>query len=595
MKRMTYIGLGVGLVAVAGVTYYLVGRPKDEVKFRTAKLERGTIRKRIQATGSLNAIVQVNVGTQVSGIVTTLNVDYNSVVKTGQVIATIDPTPWEAALRDSQASLERSTASFNDAKQQLERNKRLFAANLVAQQDLDVKQTTFDTSKAALESAKIAVEKAKINLDYCIIKAPVDGVVVSRSVDVGQTVQASFSTPNVFVIAQDLSKMKLETSIDEADIGQVKLGQRALFTVDSYPDKQFLGTVAQVRLEPIIQQNVVTYKVVMEVENELLNPETGLPEPSVRGGDMGGGRRGNREAQGAPGGQQGGRQAQAGQPGQGGRQAQAGQPGQGGRQGMGGDRPGGMGGDPAAREARLKAMGINPADMNDPAKREAAMAKLRAARGAEAGRPSSGGRQAAGGNLRPGATNRPVAPRKASTPGAPRGLNFAEGPVYQGEYALRPGMTANVTIMTDQKDGVLRVPAVALRFNPEAILKAASGDKPAVPAGGQAGQQGGQRPQGQQGGQQGGQRGQQGGGANRGMVARREDRVWIMGADGKPKAIVVKTGLSDGNFTEISGEGLTEGMEILVGIEDPNRGKAPQAGPAPLMGGPQGGGGMRGR
>jgi HlyD family secretion protein len=155
-------------------------------------------------------------------------------------------------------------------------------------------------------------------------------------------------------------------------------------------------------------------------------------------------------------------------------------------------------------------------------------------------------------------------------------------------------MTANVTIMTDQKDGVLRVPAVALRFNPEAILKAASGEKPATPAQGQ--QPGGQRPQGQQGGQQqGGQRGQGGqGGGMRGMVARREDRIWVMGADGKPKAISVKTGLSDGSFTEISGEGLTEGMEILVGVEDPNRGKATAATPAPLMGGPQGGGGMRG-
>ncbi len=477
MKRNLWIGLGsVGLLVAGGVAY-VATRPAEEVKWRQAKVEKGNITQRINATGTINALISVPVGTQVSGVVTGLYADYNSLVKKGQVIARIDPTVWETQLKDAEASVQRAQATYDNAKAEFERTKRLAAQNLVSAQDLDAKETAMKTAHGTLESAKATVGRARINLGYCTITAPVDGVVVSRLVDMGQTVAASFSTPNLFTIAQDLSRMKVEASIDEADIGLVRVGQRAFFTVDSFPDKQFRGSVSEVRLEPVINQNVVTYKVVMEITNESRYAETSKVD-SAGGMDH----RGKDGKQGAP--------------------------------------------DFNALWERMKDR--VPAGTTKEAFIQ--RAKERMAERGPKGSPSEA-------SIATG-TARYIQPGSL---------------VYKGDLALMPGMTANVSIVANQRQDVLRVPSVALRFNPMAFMK----EKPAAKTDARPAQNGGSRPVGTQG----------GGLPSKGMVAKREDSIWVL-ENGKPKAIPVKVGISDGQFTEISGEKISEGLVVLTGVED---------------------------
>jgi len=484
MKRKTWIGFGGGLLAVVGVATYFAAKPKDEVKWRTVKVDKGNVTQRISATGTVNAMVQVAVGTQVSGVISALYVDYNSLVKKGQLIAQIDPTIWQIQLQDAQASLLRAQAAYDFAQADYDRSKRLAADKLLADQDLDTKETALKTAKGNLVSAKATVDRAKANLGYCNITAPVDGVVISRLADVGQTVAASFSTPNLFQIAQDLSKMKVQISVDESDIDQVKVGQRAFFTVDSLPEKQFVATVSQVRLEPITNSNVVTYNVVMEVPNEPL-PGSDHPQgPAATDPEKAWERAKDRLPEGTT---------------------------------------------KAEFLARFRARMAERAKAAAPASPRNAADRLAAAR----------------------------------TPG---GAGLVGGPTFSGNLALRPGMTANVTILTHQSRDVLRVPNAALRFNPAAFMKEEK--KPEAsgrPGGAQA------RPV------------QRPGGSASGMVARREDHVWIL-ENGKPKAVPVKAGISDGQFTEVSGEGLREGQAVLVGVEEA---KAASNGARPL-GGPRG-------
>ncbi|MFZ1613465.1 MAG: efflux RND transporter periplasmic adaptor subunit, partial [Holophaga sp.] len=187
MKRNLWIGIGTLSVLLVGGAAVIAFKPKSEIKWRQAKIERGNLVQRINATGTINALISVPVGTQVSGVVTGLYADYNSLVKKGQVIARIDPTVWETQLKDAQASMQRAQATYDNAKSEYERNKRLAAQKLVSEQDLDAKDTAMKTAAGNLESAKASVIRAQINLGYCTITAPVDGVVVSRVVDVGQT------------------------------------------------------------------------------------------------------------------------------------------------------------------------------------------------------------------------------------------------------------------------------------------------------------------------------------------------------------------------------------------------------------------------
>jgi HlyD family secretion protein len=369
-------------------------RPGPVTPWRTAKVERGDITQRIQATGTLNALIQVSVGTQVSGVVTALHADCNSLVRKGQVLARIDPAVLGTQLAEARAAVEGATGTYDNAKAELERYEHLAAEQLVSGSDLDTRRTAFRTARASLASARAALGRAGMNLGYCTIKAPVDGVVIARVVDVGQTVAASLSAPSLFTVARDLSRMKLQAAVDEADIGLVHVGQQATFTVDSYPDQVFRAVVSEVQLNPTVSSNVVTYSVVMGVAN--------LARPTA-----------------------------------------------------------GVSGDAAA------------------------------------------------------------VPRTA--------LYIPEGsPVYRGDMALFPGMTANVTLAVDCRKGVLRVPNAALRFNPE----------------GMAGEGGG--------------------------------HLWIL-EGGRPRRLAVRAGLSDSQFTEVSGEGLREGLEILVGTGGKKKAETPNS------------------
>ena len=288
MKKILIIG---AIVIVIVVTGFILFRGKgNEPKFRTEKVTRGDIEMAVTATGTVNPVTTVLVGTQVSGTVKNIYVDFNSPVKKGQLIARIDPALVEAQvnqaranLLSAKANLEKAEASEVDAKRTMERNKELLSKNLIAQSDFDTAETNYETAKASVSAAKsqvaqsdAALSSSETNLFYTRIVSPVDGIVVSRNVDVGQTVAASFQTPTLFSIAQDLTKMQIDTNVAEADIGNVSVGQDVQFTVDAYPDITFKGKVWQVRNAPITVQNVVTYDVVIQVSNPELKLKPGM-------------------------------------------------------------------------------------------------------------------------------------------------------------------------------------------------------------------------------------------------------------------------------------------------------------------------------
>lgn len=243
------------------------GGGNNKVEYRTEAATRGDIQAAVTASGTVNPVSTVLVGTQVSGTIKSLYADFNSRVKKGQIIARIDPAFFETQLAQAQANADRVQASLRDADRLLNQNKNLFARNLVAKNDYDAAETNYDSAKAQLAQAKAALQAAETNLNYTRIYSPVDGVVISRNVDVGQTVAASFQTPTLFTIAQDLTKMQIDTNVAESDIGAVKVGQDVEFTVDAYPDTTFKGKVWQKRQAPITVQNVVTYNVVIQVQN----------------------------------------------------------------------------------------------------------------------------------------------------------------------------------------------------------------------------------------------------------------------------------------------------------------------------------------
>ena len=279
MKKIAIIG-AIAVVIVAAGIFLFRGKGK-EPQFRTEKVAKGDIEMAVTATGTVNPVATVLVGTQVSGTIKNIYVDFNSRVKKGQLIARIDPALVEAQVNQARANvfaakanLEKAQATLVDGKRNMERNKELFSKNLIAKSDLDTAETNSLTAQASVSAAKAqvsqteaALSSAETNLLYTKIISPVDGIVVSRNVDVGQTVAASFQTPTLFSIAQDLTKMQIDTSVAEADIGKVQVGQDVEFTVDAYSDVTFKGKVWQVRNAPITVQNVVTYDVVIQVDN----------------------------------------------------------------------------------------------------------------------------------------------------------------------------------------------------------------------------------------------------------------------------------------------------------------------------------------
>jgi HlyD family secretion protein len=268
MKKKYWITLTAVVIALAiGAWFWFGNKSSAAFQWRTGKVEKGDLKVVVTATGTLSADTTVQVGTQVSGIIDRILVDFNSVVKKGQVIAILDTTYLASSVEDADAAMYRAQIAVDLAKVTYTRDKELLDEKVIAQSDYDQAYSDYMTALGNARSAKSALDRAKINLKYATIVAPVSGVVISRAVDRGQTVAASFSTPTLFAIANDLTKMQVQASVDEADIGKIKNGQDVTFTVDAYPDQTFTGTVTQIRLEPTIVSNVVNYTVIVEIPN----------------------------------------------------------------------------------------------------------------------------------------------------------------------------------------------------------------------------------------------------------------------------------------------------------------------------------------
>ena len=267
MSKKLLIGALVLLAIGAGTWWFIPKTPSAEERYSTLALEHGAITQSVAANGTLNPVVLVSVGSQVSGIVSKLYADFNGKVKANQVLLELDPTLNRAQLQQSAANLSSAQASLDLAQANEERARGLFAQEYVTRQDLDVAVQALKAAKAQYAVAQAQVVRDQRNVDNTVIRSPVSGVVVSRLVDVGQTVAASLQSPTLFTIAQDLSHMQIDTSYAEADVGNIRVGQPASFRVDAFPNRTFRGEVKQVRLNPTTQQNVVTYDVVVSVEN----------------------------------------------------------------------------------------------------------------------------------------------------------------------------------------------------------------------------------------------------------------------------------------------------------------------------------------
>lgn len=266
------------VVAIATLAVWLLsgGKKEEKITFDTAAVAPANIMNSITATGTIEPVTSVTVGTQVSGIVSKLFVDYNSVVKKGQVIAELDKTNLMSQLNTAKTQLATAQSQLNYQTANYKRYKTLFEKGLVAADDFDNAKLSYTQAKEQVVSAKEEVQRAQTNLGYATITSPIDGVVLSKSVEEGQTVAASFSTPELFTIAQDLTNMQVVADVDEADIGDVKEGERVTFTVDAYPDDTFEGEVKQVRQEATTTNNVVTYEVVISAPNADLKLKPGL-------------------------------------------------------------------------------------------------------------------------------------------------------------------------------------------------------------------------------------------------------------------------------------------------------------------------------
>ena len=268
MNKIKVSAAAVAIAMLGGSAwFYRRADGKEAPTYHTAAIERGTLKSTVSATGSLSAVRTVQVGTQVSGQVAEIDADFNDKVKKGQLLARIDPTLEQQAVADAQAQLEKAQATLNQAQGDYTRNKSLFDAKVITASEFSTYSSNFSVQQATVKSAQIALDRAKQQLEYTNIYAPINGVIVQRNVDRGQTVAASLSAPQLFLIANDLSQMQILASVDESDIGQIKEQQPVTFTVQSYPNQAFTGVVQQVRLQSTTQDNVVNYTVVIGVQN----------------------------------------------------------------------------------------------------------------------------------------------------------------------------------------------------------------------------------------------------------------------------------------------------------------------------------------
>jgi HlyD family secretion protein len=289
MKRAIFVLLIIAAIG-AGAGAYYIRRGGTDITVNTAPVTRGEIIDTVGATGTLQAVTTVQVGSQVSGNISYLGADFNSIVHKGQVIAKLDPSLFQAQVEQARANLLRAQADVEhnkvaliDAQQKFTRAKELAARQLLPQSDLDAAKTAVDSAQATLQSSQAQVAQAQaslnqnqVNLDHTIIAAPIDGIVTQRSVDVGQTVAASLQSPTLFIIAADLTKMQVNANIDEADVGRIRPGQSVTFRVDAYPTDEFVGTVSQIRLQPVVVQNVTTYGTIIDVPNKDLKLKPGM-------------------------------------------------------------------------------------------------------------------------------------------------------------------------------------------------------------------------------------------------------------------------------------------------------------------------------
>jgi HlyD family secretion protein len=287
VKKRLFIGTGI-LLIIAIVAFYSLKGSNKESKYETIEVDRGDIVEKITATGAINPVITVRVGSQVSGRITRIHADFNSQVKKGQVIAQLETDIYQAKVTQANANFNLAKAQTRearvlllDAENNLRRIKNLSKGLVASERDLEVAETNYEAAKAALSAAQARKEQSrallnstKVDLEYTTIYSPVDGIVISRNCDVGQTVVSTFQTPDLFLIAQDMTKMQVEAYVDEADIGKIQAGQEVLFTVDAFPERTFSGKISQVRFAPKQEQNVVTYATVIEVANPdlLLRP-----------------------------------------------------------------------------------------------------------------------------------------------------------------------------------------------------------------------------------------------------------------------------------------------------------------------------------
>jgi HlyD family secretion protein len=264
------------IVVVALLASRYFQRDTISVVYRTKKADRGNILSYVSATGTINPVTVAEVGSQIAGVIKTIYADFNSEVKQGDALAEIDPTPFSIQIKQAEINIKKAQTDVRIVEKTMRENEELYRKRLISKEELDISKNKYADAIAALDQAKIALEIARTNLDSTTIRAPIHGTIISRNVNIGQTVAPNFQAPPLFLIAADLTNMKLDASVNEADIGKVQEGQKASFSVDAYPDQTFSGQVWQIRNAPIVTQNVVTYSVLLRVENQALQLKPGM-------------------------------------------------------------------------------------------------------------------------------------------------------------------------------------------------------------------------------------------------------------------------------------------------------------------------------
>ncbi len=563
MNRKVWIAVAIVLLVVLAGGWWMKSRGRKVApKYRTAEVTRGDVTSTVSATGSVEPVLQVHVGSQVSGTVAKLYVDFNSHVRAGQVLAQLETSAFRARLAQAEASVARAEAALTNGNLALQRTIALQKkGDYVAQADVDAAQAVVAQQKADLKQAQASLQSAQVDLSHTTISSPIDGVVISRSVDVGQTVAASLQAPELFLIANDLKKMQVETKIDEADIGRIRAGLPVQFTVDAFPDVNFDGTVSQVRLEPLTESNVVTYTTVISTRNDDLKLRPGMTanvtvnvetrrdvlevpnaalrfKPAGAGGGANGSGRGGMGGQGGPGGgANGGMRRSFGAlmsrlapP----AYAQDAPPPQ---QGGPGNFPGAN--DPYVQQVRDK---MKSGELTREQGREMIRAYLEK-KGIHMPERPPGGPGSAEGSSSMGAPDRGAPPRDGGPGGAPpRGDANARGPREGGERARDAGATS------------------APQGGPGEAMRGANG----AGAGG---------------------RGEHGGWGAAMAGGYKPGAVYVL-RDKKPVRVRVMTGITDGVVTEVKSDSLQEGDQVIVGLELPKASGSNLA-PPPGMGGPQ--------